>query len=158
MNGLDISKYHGFSEDVVGAAKFYIRSIHGMDEDVRLSNRLYIPQRRLRGFNTNKVGPKDGDDYVGGNYVTAFGFETQFPNLLPESTRTDVSFHIDAGNVGGADYNSALDDTNEIRSSIGISANMYTTVGPLSLTIAQALSQGTNDETQSFNFRLGTSF
>ena len=159
MNGLSISSYHGFSEDVVGALKFYARSIHGLQgEDTRLTSRLFIPQKRLRGFNTRRVGPKDGTDWIGGNYTTALGLEAQLPNLLPESTRTDVSVFLDTANVWGVDYNSSLDNTNTIRSSIGISANVFTTVGPLSFTLAQAITKSTNDTTETFNFRLGTSF
>ncbi len=157
-NGLEISKYHGFSEDVIGAIKFMGRAINGVDEDVRLTSRLFIPANRLRGFNTRKVGPKDGDDYIGGNYTSALSFEAQLPNLLPESTNTDVSVFIDSANVWSVDYNSSLDESNTIRSAFGVSANVYTTIGPLSLTLAQDITKGTHDETQAFNFRLGTSF
>ncbi len=158
LNGFDSSSYHAFSEDLVGSAKFSLRTIHGVDDDVRLSNRLFIPQNRLRGFNTARVGPKDGEDWVGGNYTTTVGLEAQLPNLLPEDTRTDVSLFIDSGNVWGVDYNGSLDDTNEFRSSVGVSANVFTTVGPLSFTLAHALTKSSNDETEAFNFRLGTSF
>ena len=159
LNGFDFSAYHGFTEDIVGATKFYARTIHGVDDDdVRLSSRLYMPQNRLRGFNTRRVGPKDGEDWVGGNYITAIGFEAQLPNLLPESTRTDVSVFVDTGNIWGVDFSDTLDDDNKFRSSVGVSANVFTTVGPLSFTLAQAITKGTNDETESFNFRLGTSF
>ena len=157
MNGLDVSTYHDFSEDVIGSLKFHARTINGVDEDVRLTNRLYIPRNKLRGFNTYKVGPRDGTDYIGGNYVTALGFEAQLPNLLPESYRTDFSLFLDSANVWGVDYTS-MDDTNTIRSSVGISANIFTTIGPLSFTMAQDLSKATNDQTEAFNFRLGTSF
>ena len=143
----------------IGSIKFYGRSIHGVgNDDVRLTSRLFMPQSKLRGFNTRRVGPKDGEDWIGGNYATAMGFETQLPNLLPESTRTDVSVFIDAGNIWSVDYSDTLDDTNKIRSSIGVSANMWTTVGPFSLTIAQDLTKSLNDETEAINFRLGTSF
>ena len=158
LNGLDVSAYHGFSEDLIGSFKFYGRSIHGVDDDVRLTERLYLPGSKLRGFNTYQVGPKDGDDYIGGNYATAFGAEAQLPNLLPESYRTDFSLFLDAGNVWGVDYSSAINDTNKIRSAIGASANIYTTIGPLSFTIAQDITKSANDETETFNFRLGTSF
>ena len=51
MNGVEMSAYHDFSEDLIGAFKFYGRTIHGMnDEDVRLTSRLFLPQKRLRGF------------------------------------------------------------------------------------------------------------
>ena len=154
-----MSAYNAFSDDVIGSLKFFARSIHGLDnEDVRLTSRLYMPQKRLRGFNTRKVGPKDGEDYIGGNYLTTLGFEAQLPNLLPESTRTDVSMFLDSGNIWHVDYDETIDDTNKIRSSVGVSANVFTTIGPLSFTLAEDISKAINDETQTFSFRLGTSF
>ena len=157
-NGLNISAYNDFSEDLIGSLKFYARSINGIGDDVRLTNRLYIPRRRLRGFNTYKVGPKDGDDYIGGNYTTAVSAEAQLPNLLPESYRTDFSLFLDTANIWGVDYDSTIDETNKLRSSVGVSANVFTTIGPLSFTLAQSITKAKNDETETFNFRLGTSF
>jgi len=157
LNGFNLNSYHELSEDLVGLVKLHARAINGIDDDVRLTERLYIPRTRLRGFNTYKVGPKDGSDYIGGNYTTALGFEAQLPNLLPESYRTDISFFLDTANVWGVDYTS-IDDSNTIRSAVGVSANMFTTIGPLSFTVAQSLSKDSNDETETFNFRLGTSF
>ena len=158
MNGLNFDVYHDFSEDVIGSLKFYARSINGIDDDVRLTKRLYIPRRRLRGFDVYSVGPKDGDDYIGGNYTTALGAEAQLPNLLPESYKTDFSVFLDTGNVWSVDYSDSVDATNTIRSSFGVGANVYTPIGPLSFVIAQSLTKSTNDKTQKFNFQLGTSF
>ena len=157
LNGIDVSAYHGFSEDLIGSLKIYARTINGIDSDVRLTNRLFIPRNRLRGFNTYKVGPKDGDDYIGGNYITAVNAEAQLPNLLPESYRTDFSLFLDTANVWGVDY-TTVDETDKIRSSIGVSANVYTTIGPLTFTFAESISKSSNDETETFNFRIGTSF
>ena len=157
LNGLDISTYHDFSDDLIGVIKFHSRAINGIDKDVRLTERLYIPRSRLRGFNTYKVGPKDGGDFIGGNYTTALSFEAQLPNMLPEAYRTDFSLFLDNANVWGVDYTD-IDETNTLRSSIGLSANIFTTIGPLSFTVAQHLSKADNDETETFNFRLGTSF
>ena len=157
LNGFDLTSYHDFSDDLIGAFKFHSRAINGIDGDVRLTERLYLPRSRLRGFNTYKVGPKDGEDYIGGNYTTAIGLEAQMPNILPESYRTDFSFFLDTANIWGVDYTS-IDETNTIRSSVGLSANIFTTIGPLSFTMAQDLSKASNDETETFNFRLGTSF
>ena len=157
LNGLDISAYHDFSEDVIGSLKLYSRAINGIDSDVRLTERLYVPTKRLRGFNTYKVGPKDVDDYIGGNYVGAISAEAQLPNILPEIYRTDFSVFFDSANVWGVDYTD-VDETNKIRSSVGVGANVFTTIGPLSFTLAQSITKASNDETESFNFRLGTSF
>ena len=156
-NSLDMAAYHDFSEDLIGSLKLHGSSINGIDDDVRLTERLYIPRKRLRGFNTWKVGPKDGDDYIGGNYTLGASIEAQMPNLLPESYRTDFSFFLDTANIWGVDY-TTIDETDKIRSAFGISANIYSTIGPISFTLAQDISSATTDETQTFNFRIGTSF
>ena len=158
MNGVDLSTYHDFSDDVIGSLKFYARSIHGVNGDVRLTDRLFIPGNKLRGFVRGKVGPKDGDDWVGGNYTTAVNAEAQLPNLLPESYRTDFNVFIDTANVWNVDYTNSLDDTNKLRSSIGVGANVWTPVGPLSWTFSQDIAKAKSDKTESVNFRLGTSF
>ena len=158
-NSLVYKSYQGWSENVIGSLKLTGKAIVGIDDDVRLTNRLRLSEKQLRGFNVKKVGPKDGSNFVGGNYVTSFTYEAQLPNLLPESTKTDIVAFIDGANLWGVDYDSALDNGGgKIRAAIGVSANVFTTVGPLSFTFAQALSKGNDDETESFSFRLGTSF
>ncbi len=159
LNSVSHSTYHSFSEDVIGSLKFFARSIHGVqDEDTRLTSRLFVPRKRLRGFDTRRVGPRDGTDWVGGNYTAGVGFEAQLPNLLPDSTRTEVSIFLDTANVWGVDYDGSVDESNSLRSAVGISANVYTTIGPLSFTLAQDITKETDDVTETFNFRLGTSF
>jgi outer membrane protein insertion porin family len=158
MNGVDYSTYHDFSDDVIASIKLYARSIHGVNDDVRLTNRLFLPGNKLRGFVRGKVGPKDGDDWVGGNYTTAVNTEMKLPNLLPESYRTDFNIFVDAANIWSVDYSDSLDDSNKIRSSIGIGANVWTPVGPLSWTFTQDIAKATSDKTETVNFRLGTSF
>ena len=49
---------------------------------LKLSERLFIPSNRLRGFEKGKVGPKDNDDYIGGNYITALNLSTQFTKIF----------------------------------------------------------------------------
>jgi outer membrane protein insertion porin family len=112
----------------------------------------------LRGFESHKVGPKDGIDYVGGNYATALNFEAALPNLLPESTQTDVAIFMDMGNLWGVDYDSSINTSNGIRSSIGVSSNVYTPIGPLSFVFAKPIAEVSTDKTQTFKFQIGTSF
>ncbi len=158
-NTFTSSFYRTLDEDIIGAAKFYITSINSIDdEDVRLSKRKGLPSNRLRGFERNKVGPVDGTDHVGGNYAAAINFETNLPNLLPESTNTDVGLFLDIGNIWGVDYDSSLDDSNKIRSSAGIAASWLSPLGPMTFILSQNISKADTDETQSFNFNLGTTF
>ena len=84
LNGIDVSHYYAYSDDIVGKLSFYGRTISGVGDDVRVTKRLYLPPKKLRGFNTRRVGPKDGGDWVGGNFNTAINYEAMLPNLLPE--------------------------------------------------------------------------
>ena len=106
----------------------------------------------------DRIGPIDGDDHVGGNYAMALGFEAALPNLLPEDWRTDVSLFIDTANLWGVDYDKSIGDSDKIRSSTGASASVFTPIGPLSLTLAHPITKAASDQTESFTFRLGTSF
>ena len=117
-----------------------------------------MPSNRLRGFETNKVGPQDGSDYIGGNYAAAINFEASLPKLLPESTNTDINVFLDLANLWGVDYDSSLGKSNLLRSSIGVSGNWLSPIGPLSLTFAKDLKKAETDKTNSFKFQLGTSF
>ena len=158
-NSFTYSTYKTLTEDVVGAGKIYLATINGVgSDDVRLSKRKGLSNRRLRGFERNKVGPVDGKDHVGGNYAAALNFETNLPNLLPESSNTDVSLFLDFGNVWGVDYDSSIDDSNKIRSSTGVMASWMSPIGPMTFILSQNLSKADTDETESFNFQLEQHF
>ena len=159
-NGVDFSTYYPIKDKIVAAIKFYSRAITSIssDKDVRLSKRLHLPERRLRGFERGKIGPIDNGDFIGGNYATALSFQTSFPKLLPALQNADFSLFLDAGNVWAVDYDDKLDDSNKIRSAFGLAANWFTVVGPLSFSLSQDLTKGSNDITESFRFNLGTTF
>ena len=158
-NNLSLSKYVSLSPNYIGAIKFYASAINGLnDEDVRLSKRIFLNTSRLRGFEAGKIGPKDGEDYVGGNYATTANLELNLPNFFPESTKTDVGLFLDVGNLWAVDYDKSIDDSNKIRSSIGVNTSWLSPVGPLSFVFSQNISKAATDVTESFNFRLGTNF
>ena len=158
-NTFRATKYKSITNDVVGAGKLYLSAINGMGEDdVRISKRKGLSTKRLRGFERNKVGPVDGSDHIGGNYVAALNFEATLPNLLPEAYKTDVGLFLDFGNVWGVDYDDSIDESNEIRSSTGIAASWLSPIGPLSFVFSTNLSKADTDKTESFNFNLGTTF
>ena len=158
-NTFSASKYKSLGENIVGATKFYLSAVNGVGEDdVRLSKRRSLSSRRLRGFEHNKIGPVDGSDHVGGNYSAALNFETNLPNVLPENTNADVGLFLDFGNVWGVDYDSSIDESNEIRSSTGIKLDWLSPLGPMNFVLSQDLSKADTDVTESFSFNLGTTF
>ena len=158
-NTFSASKYKELPNGIVSASKIYLSAINGLgDDDVRLSKRKGLSERRLRGFEKNKIGPVDGSDHVGGNYAAAINFEANLPDVLPENTNTDLSVFLDFGNVWGVDYDSSIETSNKLRSSTGIAANWMSPIGPLSFVLSKDLSKADTDKTRSFSFNLGTTF
>ena len=127
-------------------------------DDVKLSERLIIPSRKLRGFERGKVGPKDGNDYVGGNHVSVINLKSTLPQLFPNAQNLDVSIFLDAANIWGVDYDSSIDDAGKIRSSVGIGIDWFTLIGPLNFSISETLTEEDSDITETFRFNIGTTF
>ena len=151
--------YHEILPETIGKLGFYIQSINSLtDDDVRVSKRLYLPAKRLRGFESGRVGPVENDDFVGGNYASAINASATLPNFFRELENTDFSFFIDAGNVWGVDYSDTIDDSNKIRSSTGIAVDWFTPIGPLNFSFATPITKATTDKTEKFRFNLGTTF
>ena len=115
-----------------------------------------IYQRKLRGFEAGKVGPKDGSDFIGGNYISSINATTTIPMIL-ENVQMDIVMFADAANIWGVDYDSSL-DKNGIRSSIGVGLDWLTPVGPWTFSFAQPITKETTDIEETFRFNIGTSF
>ena len=122
-----------------------------------VSNRLYLPSRKLRGFESGKIGPLDGGDYIGGNYLAAFNAQANLPIFQSWET-LDFNIFYDAANVWGVDYNSSLNDSSALRSATGIGIDWYTPIGPMSFSFAQPISKKSTDKTEGFRFNIGTTF
>ena len=156
-NTLSLSKYNSISDNLILSGKFFFKSVNSIDDDVRVSRRVYIPSSRLRGFESGKIGPKDGDEYVGGNFGTALNLNSTLPNILSGNENIDLNLFFDAATLREVDYDSSL-ESSKIRSSTGISVNWFTIIGPLSFSYAIPITKVSTDKTESFRFRIGTSF
>jgi len=126
--------------------------------EIKLSERLFIPSRNLRGFESGKIGPKDGNDFVGGNFISTLNFSSTLPQILENNQNLDFLFFFDAANIWGVDYDSSIDDKSGLRSSIGVGVDWLTPIGPLNFSLAQPLSKKSTDITETFRFNLGTTF
>ncbi|MBC8307090.1 MAG: outer membrane protein assembly factor BamA, partial [Pelagibacterales bacterium] len=135
-NIYEISKYVPFNNGMIGNITFGAGAVNGVTgEDVRISKRLYVPERKLRGFKKGRIGPIENNDYVGGNYRAMFNVNTTLPNLFPESQNTDFRIFFDSATLWGVDYSSDVKDSKKIRSSAGVAIDWYTPVGPLSFSL-----------------------
>ena len=158
-NTYDVKFYNEWLNENVASYGVYVAATNSLaGKNIKLSERLFIPSSKLRGFENGKVGPKDGTDFVGGNYALAFNAATTLPQILPNSQNTNFSLFFDAANVWGVDYFKGDDEGNDVRSSIGLAVDFFTPIGPLSFSFSEPITKGKNDITESFRFNLGTTF
>jgi outer membrane protein insertion porin family len=158
-NSYDYKVYNQWLDENVLSFGFFVKTSNSLSgKDVKLSDRLYLPASKLRGFESGKVGPKDGADYIGGNYAASINIATSLDQILPNLQNTNFSIFFDAANVWGIDYSSSLSDESKIRSSVGIAVDFFTPVGPLNFSLSEPITKGKNDITESFRFNLGTTF
>ena len=160
-NTYDYKYYTELFENNVSTASFLLKTAHSLTNDnVKLSERLFVPSSRLRGFEKGKIGPKDGNDYIGGNIVSSINFTTTIPQILENAQNVDFAVFFDAASVWGVDYDSSINAAygGTIRSSVGIGIDWFTILGPLNFSFAHPISKEEDDSTESFRFNIGTSF
>ena len=157
-NNYDFKIYKQLTDNVVGNFSFFLSTVNSIEgNDVRISERLNIPSRKLRGFEKGKVGPKDNNDFIGGNYISGISLSSSIPSFLPDLEEMNFNFFVDAANIWGVDYNSSLDDSS-IKSSAGLSIDWLTPIGPLNFTLAQPITKDSSDISENFRFDIGTTF
>ncbi len=157
-NSYKFSTFYKLPQDVIFSLRFNVDAIHSLNgDDVRVSKRIFMPETRLRGFSSGKIGPKDSGEYIGGNYGSSLNLGATLPEFLKDLENIDFSLFLDMANIWGVDYDSKL-DSNKLRSSTGLAVDWFTPIGPLSFSFATALSKADSDTTESFRFNIGTSF
>ena len=112
----------------------------------------------VRGFETNSIGPQDGNnDALGGGIKAVVNAEIILPiPFLEDVKSTRVSGFVDAGTVSNTEeFGDAVDYA---RASAGVSAKWISPVGPLSFSWATPLKKKSGDDLESFQFRLGQMF
>ena len=65
-NSYDYKVYTEWLDENVATLGFYASTTNSLaGKNVKLSDRLFVPTNKLRGFTSGKFGPKDGQDHVG---------------------------------------------------------------------------------------------
>jgi outer membrane protein insertion porin family len=113
--------------------------------------------RSVRGFQANTLGVKEDDQALGGNLLVTGGAEVIFP--VPFMKKTLKSFRLSAFTDFGNVYDVDQDfDAGLLRYSAGLSAIWISPFGAMSFSIAAPLSKEDDDETEAFQFSLGSTF
>ncbi len=159
VNRLNYTKYFETENNVIYSLGIFTAASNSLsNDDARITKRIIIPSRKLRGFEPGKIGPKDGSDFIGGNYGTSLNFASTLPRLFTEVQDLDLSLFFDAANVWAVDYDSSIDDNSKIRSSTGVALDWFTPIGPLSLSYSFPITKSSTDVTENFRFNIGTTF
>ena len=157
-NYFNYSHYFDFFDKNFSSIAIYLQSANSLNnKDIKLSERITIPSNRLRGFESGRVGPKDGDGFVGGNYAYSINFASNIPQIFDESQNLDFLIFADAADIWGVDYNSSIKGGG-IRSSVGVALDWMSPIGPMNFTLAYPVTKKSGDKTESFRFNLGTTF
>lgn len=133
---------------------------YGSDKDLPFFQKFRAGGvRTVRGYESNSLGPRDSQDRpFGGNFLTTLRGEVQFPPpdlplFSPNSMR--LNLFVDAGNV----FEDVDDfETSELRASFGIGMNLITGFGGITAVLASPFNNQSGDDTESFQFNLGTRF
>lgn len=111
----------------------------------------------VRGYEANSLGPRDSfGEPLGGNFRVISNIELLFPPpFTEEASNLRFGLFFDAGNVFGdvGDF-----DVSELRTAVGLATSWITPVGALTFSLAQALNDEPGDDTETFQFNIGTIF
>ncbi|RVT85492.1 outer membrane protein assembly factor BamA [Rhodobacteraceae bacterium CCMM004] len=165
---LAIAQTRVLNEEVTLRATLEGGAIHALSGGTtRVIDRYFLSTNQLRGFAPLGIGPRDlaasNRDTLGGNYYVSARLEAEFPLGLPEEYGITGGVFFDAGSVWGLDNvvgqgGTIVDDSFNLRSSVGISIFWTTPIGPLRFNFAKPLSKESYDEEQTFNLTVSTQF
>ncbi|MFZ9021980.1 MAG: outer membrane protein assembly factor BamA [Litorivicinaceae bacterium] len=111
--------------------------------------------RTVRGYTYNSLGPTDSNgEQIGGNVLITGTAALQFP--MPGIKETDQARLSLFGDVGQVYADNA--ELGDLRYSAGLALAWMTPIGPLSFTYASALNSKSTDETEGFQFSIGSTF
>ncbi|MDB5520116.1 MAG: surface antigen [Tardiphaga sp.] len=158
------------------------------DSQLRMLDQFQMGSNLVRGFAPNGIGPRDltfypytgTGDALGGTKYWGVSAELQMPFwFLPKEVGLKGAVYADAGSlwdyqgptswaatgevnglVNGSPCNCAMvyDDTNVIRTSVGVGLIWASPFGPLRFDYAIPITKGKYDVVQQFKFGGGTSF
>jgi len=155
----DHTYYKRLSKSFIGSFKFNFGHLNGYNNKYApISSYFNLGGNKLRGFQSQRVGPKTGNSYTGGQYFYLLSTETNI-DLPIETFDITSTLFFDVGSVWGLDNRfGSIDDKHKLRSSFGLNMMWDSAIGPINFIFAQPLQKQETDETDTFYFDIGYNF
>lgn len=110
----------------------------------------------VRGYRSNSLGPREIDTPQGGAFKLVGNAELIFPAPFAADNKSlRLSTFFDIGNVFSDASSFEFD---ELRQSVGVSAIWFTPIAPMTFSLAWPLNDEPDDDTERFQFTLGSFF
>ncbi|MEM8800660.1 MAG: outer membrane protein assembly factor BamA, partial [Pseudomonadota bacterium] len=151
--------------------------IEGIGEDVEINNNFFLGSPRFRGFDIRGVGPRAlnfdpngiliSDEALGGRafYLSSAELEIPLGETIAElgvraSAFVDVGslFSLDVNPLVNVDASNIVADTPTPRVTVGIGFSWRSPFGPFRIDLGRAIISEEFDETEFFQFNVGTQF
>lgn len=136
--------------------------VDGLGDKVSQSSRFTLGGRRLRGFDSGGVGPRDigSGSAVGGNKIYSGSVEVISGFGLSDDLGIRWTVFSDFGSVWDTDYPDGVigSNNNALRQTLGVGFLWDTAIGPLTFFWADPISKESHDKTKRFQFNIGTRF
>jgi outer membrane protein insertion porin family len=152
------------NEEVTLRAIFEGGAISSLGGTTSRVTERYFGNGKIRGFEPNGIGPRDGtdgEDALGGNMFAVARFEADFPLGLPEEYGISGGAFVDIGSVWSLDNTAGLttvDDSFIPRATVGLSIFWTTPIGPLRFNFSRAIQKEDFDLEQNFDLTISTRF
>ncbi len=156
---IDYTYYKRISKSFIGSLKLNSGHLNGYnDKYAPISSYFNLGGNKLRGFQSQRVGPKTGNSYTGGQYFYLLSTETNIDLPIENFDITSTLF-VDVGSVWGLDNRfGAIDDKHKLRASVGLNFIWDSAIGPINFIFAQPLKKHETDATDNFYFDIGYNF
>lgn len=168
--GLALAERRMMNDDLTLRAVFEGGMINMRKGDSRVTERFFL-NSQMRGFEGNGIGPRDleadNKDALGGNVFAVARFEAEFPIGLPDEYNIKGGAFFDVGSVWSLDNVDGgkqsgpvvpVDDSMNLRASVGVSLFWDTPIGPLRFNLSRAVKKEDYDKERRFDLTISSQF
>jgi outer membrane protein insertion porin family len=148
--------------DIVGSLAGSAGHVVALGDNLNVFEQFKIGGKEIRGFDNSGIGPRMGDDSIGGTTYFTASAEATFPlPMVPQDLGFRGAVFADAGTLFGSELASdaGADGTSmSLRASVGAGLVWNSPFGALRVDYAVPVAKEDFDETQEFRFSMANQF